>query len=69
MHGLASSLVLQQYYQEGLHAAEKHLLYVAIETLLCKKQKNLGMFSALAYPFYLPQAKECIEKSEEGNIS
>ena len=59
---------LQDYCQEGQYRAEKRLLCVARERLTCKKQKHLGVLSTLTCPFYLLQAQECAEKSEQGNI-
>ena len=54
MCGTAASLLLQYHYQDGMCAAEKHLFYLAIETLIYEKRRNIGMLNALAYPYYTP---------------
>ena len=64
MHGLASSLLCQQYYQEGLYAAEKHLIFLALETLMHEKRKSIGMLRVCA-PQYYPQYYT--ENNEENN--
>ena len=58
MHELAASLLVQQQYQEGLYAAEKHLFYLAIKTLMREKRRNIGMLNALAYSFTPKQTNE-----------
>ena len=37
MYGLALPLILQNYYQDRLHAADNHLLHAALETLTHEK--------------------------------
>lgn len=64
MYGLASSLLCQQHYQDGLYTAEKHLIFLALETLIYEKRKSIGMLRACA-PQYYPQYYT--ENNEENN--
>ena len=45
-------------YQEGLYTPEKHLFYLAMETMIYAQQKREGMLDAHAFPFYPPTVKD-----------
>lgn len=65
MYGYVSSLLYHQHFQDGLYTAEKHLLYTVLETLIYEKRRNLGMLSANALPFTMPQINDCERKITE----
>ena len=68
IYGLALSLLFHQHYQDRLHAVEKYLSYVAIDTLIYEKQRNVGILNAHVYPCYLPQASKYTTKKTEEHI-
>ena len=41
-------------------------VYLAIETLICEKRRNIGLLNALAYPYYLPQTNELEPTNTKG---
>jgi len=45
-------------YQEGLYIPEKHLFYLAMETLIYEKREKIGILSTSAQPFYPPTVEE-----------
>ena len=45
-------------YQEGLYTSEKHLFYLAMETMIYAQRKREGMLDARAFPFYPPMVKD-----------
>ena len=63
--GLALLLLYEQHYHKGLHAVEKHLLHIAMETLMHEKQENIGILNALEHLHYPQHNKDCIEKKSD----
>ena len=45
-------------YQEDLYTPEKYLFYLAMETIIYEKQKNIGMLSVSAQLYYPPIVEE-----------
>ena len=55
----AAAVMLENFavslaYQEGLYTPERHLFYLAMETLIYAQWKREGMLDARAVPFYPP---------------
>ena len=65
MHEVAASLLAKRQYQDDLHTPEKHLFYLAMETLIYEKRRNIGMLNAQAYSFTPQTSEETLQKSEE----